>query len=320
MSKVPSSTLRNNDGHGNASGVYTRDRRKPRLCGVPMRPALYLALLAVSTAGAFAQSPTPGPEFDVVSIKPNTSGTRGGSARTLPDGTSVLVNQPIYSIILGASPVQTREVVGLPDWVTTERYDITLKPPPGGAPRASAAGAAERRHMMLAMFRDRMKLVAHVEQRERDVYSLVIARSDGRLGPELKPSTLDCSPATPGTPPPPLPPAPSSPNEMLSRCGMMVGSGRMVSGGMPLNNLAGSLYGLVGGEVENQTGLAGFYSINLTYAPRRGAAAPLDATVPADEAPDIFTAVQEQLGLKLVAGKKMMPVFVVDHIERPTDN
>ena len=283
-----------------------------------MRAPLLIALL-VSLFPSLTHAQTPGLQFDVVSIKRNTSATPGGGARTLPDGTNVLVNQPIRSIILGASPVQTREVEGLPDWVTTERYDITLKPPPGGANRASQAGAAERRQMMQAMFADRMKLVAHVEQRERDVYSLVLARADGKLGPELKPSTLDCSPPARGTPPPPPPAPPSGPKDMLTRCGMMMSGNRIVSGGMPLNNLAQSLYGFVGGEVENHTDLAGFYSVDLTFAPRLGLA-PANANLPGDDAPDIFTAVQEQLGLKLVHGKKMMPVFVVDHIERPTEN
>src|SRR5436190_18185605 len=126
-----------------------------------MRSALLVALLVSPLSVAHAQTSTP--QFDVVSIKRNTSGTLGGSARSLPDGTDVLVNQPIRSLILGASPVQTREVVGLPDWANTERYDITLKPPAGMTSRASSAGAAERQHMMQAMFADRMNLAAHVE-------------------------------------------------------------------------------------------------------------------------------------------------------------
>jgi uncharacterized protein (TIGR03435 family) len=178
------------------------------------------ALLIASAAALAAQEAQPksaAPEFDVVSIKRNTSATPSGGARTLPDGSDVLINQPIRSLILAASPVQTREVVGLPDWATTERYDITLKPPSGMTSRASAAGAAERRQMMQAMFAERMKLVAHVEQRERDVYKMLVARADGKLGPELKPSTLDCRPGPPGTPPPPLPPPPTSPKDMLGR-------------------------------------------------------------------------------------------------------
>src|SRR4029077_8888238 len=76
-----------------------------------------------------AQAPAP-VEFDVVSIKRNPGTTPGGGGRTLPDGTQMMSNMPIRNFVLAASPVPTREVVGLPDWATTERYDVTLKPPP----------------------------------------------------------------------------------------------------------------------------------------------------------------------------------------------
>jgi uncharacterized protein (TIGR03435 family) len=87
---------------------------------------------------------------------------------------------------------------------------------------------------------------------------------------------------------------------------------------MRMDGLAASLYGLVGGDVENHTGLDGFYVVNLTFSVSRGRGVSIDAN--ADDAPDIFTAVQEQLGLRLQHEKKMMPVFVVDHIERPSEN
>jgi len=258
-------------------------------------------------------------EFEVVSIKRSTSDGRGGG-RSFPDGSQRMTNIPIRNFILAASPVPTREVVGLPDWAMTERYDVALKPPPGSTP-------AQRRQMMQAMFADRMKLVAHVEQHERDVFSLVLARSDGRLGPDLKPSPNDCSPPLPGTPLPAPSTSRPTEKEILSRCGMMMGVGTIVSGGMKLDNLVVSISGLAGGDVLNETGLDGFYSMTLKFSPRRGPAAPLDpgaaptATAAAnDDLPDIFTALQEQLGLKLVRGKKMMPVFVVDHIERPSEN
>jgi uncharacterized protein (TIGR03435 family) len=279
------------------------------------RPTVVAVLLTASVA-LVAQDSPPRAEFDVVSIKPNTSGTRGGSSRTLPDGTQVLINQPIGALILATSPVQTREVIGVPDWVTFERYDVTLKPPSG------AMTPTQRREMMQAMFADRMKLVAHIEQRERDVYSMVLAHTDGRLGPELKKSSLDCGPRPAGSPPPP-PSGPPSEKEFANRCGMMMGRGVLVSGGMPMNNLAGSLYGFVGGEVTNDTGLEGFYALTLKFSPQRNAVAPPDPVSPIvvpDDAPDIFTALEEQLGLKLVHGKKMMPVFVIDHIERPSEN
>jgi len=275
---------------------------------------LVLGVLAMA-ATVSAQDPSKPLEFDVVSIKRNTSVGGGNGGRTLPDGTEQMTNFAIRQFILGASPVQTDEVIGLPDWATTERYDVVLKPPPGST-------SQQRRQMTQTMFADRMKLVAHVEQRERDVYIMTVARSDGRLGPELKPSPLDCSPPARGTPPPPPPAprtAPPTEKEVLGRCGMMLAPGAIVSGGMKLGTLVFPLRGLAGGDVEDHTGLEGFYAFTLRYSPQRRAGAPLDAAG-LDEAPDIFTALREQLGLKLQREKKMMPVFVVDHIERPTEN
>ena len=96
--------------------------------------------------------------------------------------------------------------------------------------------------------------------------------------------------------------------------------GLIVSGSVTLDQFARSLSGLAGGETENRTGLTGSYSVTLTFSLQRSAGASLNANAPLDDAPDIFTAVQEQLGLKLQHEKKMMPVFVIDHIERPSEN
>ncbi len=276
-----------------------------------------VASLPLIVAGTFlayrvsAQSPVRS-EFEIVSIKRSMSNTPGGGGRTLPDGSQRMVDMPLRNFIATASPVATREVIGLPDWATTERYDVEVKPPAGSS-------REQIREMWRTMWADRMKLIAHVEQRERDVYSLVLARADGKLGPDLKPSTLDCSPPAPDTPPPAPPTTRPTEKEVMSRCGMMRSVGAILSGGMKMDGLATSLYGLAGGDVENHTGLDGFYALSLKFSARRGAAPPLDLAG-ADDTPDIFTALQEQLGLKLERAKKMMPVFVIDHIERPSEN
>src|SRR5690349_2241645 len=88
------------------------------------------AFALIVGATASAQSPATS-EFDAVSIKKSDSTTPGGGMRSRPDGGMTMTNQPIRSILLSASPVQTREVLGLPDWVTSERYDVTVKPPEG---------------------------------------------------------------------------------------------------------------------------------------------------------------------------------------------
>ena len=272
--------------------------------------ALMAAVLSIESAAQAPQAPAPA-QFDVVSIKRNTTGTAGGSARSLPDGTSVIVNQPIRSLIMGASPVPAREVEGLPDWAMQERYDITTKPPTGST-------REQRSEMMRTMFEERMKLRAHVEQRERDIFALVVARSDGRLGPQLKPSTLDCGPRPPGTPPPP-PPTSFSESDAQGRCGGLFGQGVIVSGGIQLDSLVFSISGLAGRQVMNRTGLQGFYALTLRFAMSRGPGAATDAAAD-DNLPDFFTALQEQLGLKLQPEKATIPIFVIDHIERPTEN
>ena len=256
-----------------------------------------------------AQSPSPAPgatgaAFDVVSIKPNNSGP--GSFvefRTLPDGGYTMVNSPIRSIILQASPVPSREVVGLPDWATKDSYDVTVKPPAGSTPE-------QLREMWRNMFAERMKLVAHIEEHEQSTFALVLARSDGRLGPQLKRSTLDCSPLVPGATPAPPPTAPVDP---ANRCGGGVGRSSIVSGGMAMDQFALRLAGVAGAQVFDRTGLDGWYAFTLRFT------RPNDPA-PVDDAPDIFTALQEQLGLKLQAEKTQVPVLVVDHIERPTPN
>jgi uncharacterized protein (TIGR03435 family) len=268
----------------------------------------WVASIAVMTSAAQSPRTSSLAEYDVVSIKRNTSGEAGGGIRSLPDGTMIMTNQPIRSIIAGASPVPTREVEGLPDWVLRERYDVTTKPPAGSTPE-------QRSEMRRRMFEERMMLKAHVEQRERDTFALVVARSDGKLGPQLKPSTLDCGPRPPGTPPPSAPTT-FSPDDAAARCGGLFGQGLIVSGGIALDSLAFSLGGLAGRLVNNRTGLLGFYALKLQFKePGAAGAASVD-----DDLPDFFTALQEQLGLKLQPEKTIVPIFVVDHIERPTEN
>jgi uncharacterized protein (TIGR03435 family) len=281
-----------------------------------------LVALAVAAVPAFAQvatqAPT-GPTFDVVSIKRVNGLRQGGGMRILPDGTFIMTGQPIGSLLNQASPVPVtpRDITGGPDWLWRELYDVTVKPPEG---LTGAELVAARPMMWRALFAERMKLVAHIEQREKDTFTLVLARSDGRLGSELKPSTLDCTSRSDATAPAPAPASPPSLQERENRCGLFMSGGQWVSGGVTLDQLARPLGGIAGGEVENRTGLTGFYSVKLDFSIQRSVGVTPDPNAAAD-APSIFTALQEQLGLKLQRGeKKSTPVFVIDSIERPSEN
>jgi len=250
-------------------------------------------------------------EFEVASIKRNASGDRGNSMRSMPDGTEVMVNSPIRSFIGAAYLSESGQYVGLPDWAQNERYDVTVKPPAG-------ATRDQERQMWRALFAERMKLVAHDETTEQPIYNLVLARTDGRLGPKLKPSAHDCLAESAAArqrtgPPPPL----TTDADFLDSCGMRMGAGRIISGGITIQNFIFSLRGLAGRVVRDKTGLTGFYQMDFTYAePTQANGGPGD---PGD-APSVFTALQEQLGLKLEPDKMPLQFVVIDHIERPTEN
>ena len=269
-----------------------------------------VTVLLLISAALFAQADTRA-EFDVVSIKRHDPNDFSGAIRTFPDGTFTMTGMAIASIISSASPTPTRDVEGLPRWAQTERYDVTVKPP-------AHSTRDQIGQMWRAMFADRMKLSSHVEEREQNTFALVLARSDGRLGPNLKPSTLDCGSPTPGTPPPPPPPPASSPDDYKTRCGGMFGPGVIVSGSTTMDRLVFSLKGLAGGEVVDRTGLTGGYAVELRFTPALSGAR-TDAVAP-DDTPEFLTALREQLGLKLVPQKSKVPVLVVDHVERPSEN
>ena len=255
----------------------------------------------------FAQSQPP-LEFEAVSIKPSAGIPGTAGMRRSPDGGLTMTNLPMLGLILTASPepVLLTNVVGMPDWMTRERYDVIVKPPAGTTPDQTKA-------MWATMFADRLKLSAHVEHREQTTFALVLARPDGRLGPQLKPSALDCSGNGVFGSTRRLDPD--------QTCGLSMNGNVIVSGGVTLDAFArqGSS-GLAGGQVTNRTGLEGPYALRLEFSPPpRGAADPTDRA-PLTETPDFFTALQEQLGLKLQREKGVVPFFVIDHIERPTPN
>lgn len=270
--------------------------------------ALFATLIA--SAALIGQEPSPA-TFDVVSIRKSNPDARGASARTTPDGTTTLINQPIRSILMRGASEPVDDIENLPDWAM-DRYDVIVKPPQG----VSRGRIPEMWRNMLS---DRLEMRAHVEHREVDGFGLVIASTDGRLGPNVKPSSLDCRPRLDAAPPPEPRTFPTR-QEAASRCGMLGRQGVIVTGGMDMRSIARVLRGAVDGKpVVDRTGLAGFYAFELTYSTTRPLAGQAAASDPAAP-PDMLTAVREQLGLKLEPQKIRTAVLVIDHIEPPSGN
>jgi uncharacterized protein (TIGR03435 family) len=299
-------------------------------------------LLAVSTSRAFTQAPAAptGPTFDVVSIKLNTTGTlQTGPPVERPDGglrlTRVLVSVLIARAYPPAIPV---EIIGLPDWAKTDRYDVIA------TSTLSRATPADRIAMLRAMLADRFKLVAHLETREQPVFDLILARRDGRLGPGITPIDVDCdaqmaaartaaeAARDAGTPPPTLPrpdfTAPPPPCT-LRTVGAILRSGRgdqtgtvgdLLEGEATMATFASALRPWAGRTVVDKTGLAGSYRVRMNFDMMAAVRAPSTAAPAPDAAPTIFTAIQEQLGLKLESSRASRDVLVIDRLERPTAN
>lgn len=168
--------------------------------------------------------------------------------------------------------------------------------------RGREATSDELREMLQTLLAERFKLAVHYETQERPVYALVLARPDGRLGPGLRKSELDCDAIykaqRAGTP---LEVA--TPKNGAPPCGMSAGGGMVRAGGMSLAVLTGNLAQAAGRVVVDKTGLTGNYEFTLQFDARP------PGSTPADDRPLVFTAVQEQLGLELESDRAPCPAY-----------
>lgn len=248
------------------------------------------------------------PRFEVASVKPGNSNAdrmRFG----IPPGRFVQEDASLLTAVYMAfnlRPYQVRQP--LPDLVTRERFTIDARMPANALP-------TDRGLMVRALLIDRFKLRYHIETKEQDGFVLTVQRRDSKLGPALHASSVDCEERLAAIAQK-QPTAPSPPG--AAECGIRNGPGSINFGGLPLAVLVQMLSNQVGAPVADETGLSGNYDVQLRFALASGGAPRADGQPPVpDDAPSIFTAVQEQLGLKLTPGKARVDTLVIDHIERP---
>jgi uncharacterized protein (TIGR03435 family) len=274
-----------------------------------------------------SQTPAAGPAFEVASVKPNNSGDNRVMMAAQPCGRFTATNITLKMLIRNAYQLQDFQIVGGPSWISSERFDIVAKAEDGTPPETPSldrTGPGRIQLMIRALLAERFQLVAHNEDRELPIYALVLARSDGKLGPDLRKSEVDCNAIFAagrgrGMPPPPGPPQPGE----RPQCGIRIGMGNMAIGGAPMSQIAQGMANFLGRTVQDKTGLTGNYDASLSWTPdqmpQRPAGAP--ELPPIDpNGPSIFTAVQEQLGLKLDSQKSQVSVLIIDRAERPKEN
>src|SRR5215467_6357852 len=223
--------------------------------------------------------------FDVASIKENTTPGEGGSLRFMPDGGMLSRHLPARSLITVAYQLQPYQLIGAPDWVLNTFYDINAKP-------AEKVTREQSYAMLQAVLVDRFKLAFHRETRQVDGYTLLRARRDG-LGPNIRSSAFDCE------------------KQMLTepQCGKgSITATSFTITGARMWSLLQLVIGRANGPVSDDTGLGGTYDIELKWS---------NDVAPGDDATSIFTALSEQLGLKLERRRVSAEMFVIDHFEKP---
>jgi uncharacterized protein (TIGR03435 family) len=141
------------------------------------------------------------------------------------------------------------------------------------------------------------------------VYALVLARNDGRLGPRLGRYDVDCGAFRAGVRERGEKPEIPQPSNGAPGCGYRLGGGSIEAGGIPLSRLGAAVEYTAGRPIIDKTGLDGYYEFSLRYT---------NQPTPAGDTPSLFTALEEQLGLKLVPERASMQVLVIDSVERPT--
>jgi uncharacterized protein (TIGR03435 family) len=284
--------------------------RKPCLA---VRTAIPVAFLIASAQLAFAQPPPPSPpsppgavlqmpdksdpsikipQFDVISVKPSKdNGTR---VQFTPDGMRGTAVTTQFLLFEGFGGINQNQVIGEPSWSTVDGFDIEAKVAAVDLPTLAKMTFEQRRTMFQQILADRFKLVAHHETRELPIYQLTIGKSGSRLKESAPDDPVSTTPR---------------------RKGIMFGPGRgeVTSTDGSLSMIIAPLSRQLGRIIVDKTGLTGRYDFNLKWTP--------DGVEPSDQSgPDIFTAIQEQLGLKLESAKGPVDVIVIDRIEKPSAN
>ena len=280
---------------------------------------IFLAIAAAALA-ASAQ------KFEVASIKPNKSGDHKVGIGLRPGGRFEASNVTVKQLVTMAYGIREYQVTGLPSWAESDHYDISAKPEgqaqtfePGKMPsEAEMKTAQERmRAMVQDLLADRFGLKVHTETKDLPVYALVIAKG----GPKLKEAS--------DTAPPIIDGPPGADKKVGAMRGQMIrmGRGQLTGQSMAVNMLINQLSTVLGRNVIDRTGLTGRYDVDLKWAPEegqgglfRGPDGPAPEASSGESGPSLFTAIQEQLGLKLESQKGPVEIVAVDHIEKPEEN
>ncbi len=274
-------------------------RRRPiwHRCVLSLGSAAIWMRLLVAIPSLRAQESTPKPtaerkvpSYDVVSIKPDHTDS-GRVSIHIDDGNLDALNVSLKTMILGAYNLKEAQLFGLPKWGDSAHFDIKAKIIDPDKKQLEALTREEFQSMQQPILTDRFQLKFHREKKTLPVYELVVMKG----GPKFKEAT---------------------PIELKGNQGMSVHNRSLVATGELMSALVNQLSAQLQRVVVDKTGLTAKYNYQLNWSPDDAGPPSSDVAAP----PDIFTALEEQLGLKLQPGKEELDTFVIDHVEYPSGN
>jgi uncharacterized protein (TIGR03435 family) len=237
------------------------------------------------------------PAFEVMTIKANDGLSRGGRSGWEPGGRFQATNLPGNMLVQIAYGTPQRTLLGyqlinIPAWLSNARYDIVGKVRTDLALTDPSELAAKGPQYLQSLLAERFKLRVHHETRQLQRYRLVRAKGDRTLGPRLRETSC-------------------MPDVGKAACNLQYGPNRYKFEGVTIARFAADLSGNLSQVIADDTGLAGRYDLELDWSLDQNAA---------DDKPSVFTAMQEQLGLKLIAERGPVDVVVIDHVEHPSED
>ena len=246
----------------------------------------------------------PGAVYDVATIKPSDPNAMGGGVGMRPNGGFYTKNQSLKNAVCNAYEVMGFQCLGGPAWLESDKYDIEAKPDGATTEQLLKLSWKQRwpvqQRMQQALLADRLKLKVHYETREMPIFALVVAKGGLKMH-EAKPGDTYANGLKGGD------------GKAFGGGSFMVGNGKMTAQEISMDALVAQMAVTVSHIVENKTGLTGVYDFTLRYEAS-------DPPPPDSTAPSIYTALEEQLGLKLESAKGPVKVLVIDHVERPSEN
>ena len=313
-------------GVSGVTGADIRRRIEAIMTNRPGRKLTRAKKILLAVAGAAAPTlpiligignaqPAPTQQFEVSTIKLNNSGATTDSNQIMPGGRLSIENAPLRALIATAYNMRFSQLAGGPSWLDSARYDIEAR----GQLKPGVKVAEQINLMVQALLADRLKLKVHRETKEMPIYAMTVAKN----GPKVQALRgIRCLDPIGGD----EPSADDIASGSIQSCGgYSDGPGQILSPTVTMAKLASILSTTVSRTVVDKTGLDGVYDIALKWVPDDSSTPPAPDTpapaVSADHGPSIFTALQEQIGLRLESQKGPVEILVIDHVEKtPTPN